>query len=419
MITKTVLANGVRVVSETMPGVHSVSVGIWVTTGSRHEHEDENGVAHFIEHMLFKGTQRHTAAEIARIIDSVGGVFNAFTAKEYTCFYIKVLHQHFDLVADVLGDIFFHSLFQSEEIDKERNVILQEINMIKDTPDDYIQDLFSQAYFGRHPLGYNILGECDTVQGFCRKNITGFYTREYLVPERIIIAAAGNIAHQQLLEKFGNRFADLAGSAAPCRPAPEPRRQVAVHYRGLEQVHVCLGTRGVSHLSPERYALYAANAILGGSMSSRLFQEIRENRGLAYSIYSFSASFYDTGVFGVYMAVDKQKLREALQVVLAAMAQLCEQPVDAGELHNAQEQLKGGMLLALESTDSRMSRLAKCEIYYREHIPVDEVIQGIDALTTGDIQTLARDLLQDQYCTYTLFGPVRKKDISEDMLVLR
>lgn len=418
MINKTVLDNGVRIVTETMPAVHSVSVGIWVTTGSRHERADENGVAHFIEHMLFKGTQRHSAGEIARIVDSVGGVFNAFTAKEYTCFYIKVLQQHFDLVVDVLSDIFFHSLFQPEEIEKERNVILQEISMIKDTPDDYVQDLFSQAYFGRHPLGYNILGDSTTVQGFSRKHITDFYDREYLVPERIIIAAAGNISHQQMLENFASRFAHLTGHAAPCSPAPVPRRHTAFHYRSLEQVHVCLGTLGVSHLNPDRYALYAANAILGGSMSSRLFQEIRENRGLAYSIYSFTASFYDTGVFGVYMGVDKQTLREALQIILATMAQLRDQCVDGAELRNAQEQLKGNMLLALESTDSRMSRLAKCEIYYQEYIPVDEVIRGIDALTAEDIQALTRSLLKDEYCIYTFFGPVRKKDISADMLVI-
>ncbi|MEI6127573.1 MAG: pitrilysin family protein, partial [Pseudomonadota bacterium] len=262
MVKSTVLSNGIRIVTETVPGVHSVSVGIWVKTGSRHESKEETGIAHFIEHMLFKGTEKYTARDIARLIDSVGGVFNAFTTKEYTCLYIKVLSQHVSLAIDILCDIFFCSLFHQDEIEKERNVIIQEINMVKDTPDDFVQELFNQAYFGDHPLGYNILGELDTVQRFGKKDIVDFFEREYLVSERIIITAAGNICHEDLLEGFGNHFEKIQRkSDAPAQELFVPRRNVSFHFRKLEQVHVCMGTEGHSHVAPERHALYVLNAI--------------------------------------------------------------------------------------------------------------------------------------------------------------
>lgn len=410
MIEKTTLPNGVRIVTEHLSGVHSVAVGIWIGTGSRHEREREHGLAHFIEHMLFKGTERYSAAAIARMVDSVGGVFNAFTAKEYTCLYIKVLHRHFDLVVDVLCDIFFHSLFHPDEIEKERNVILQEISMVRDTPDDYVQDLFGQAYFGRHPLGRAILGDRSRMEAFSRQQLVDFYKREYLVPERVVIAAAGNIEHQRMVDGFGSRFEKLAGSAAPCRPAPAPQCRTVFRYRRLEQVHVCLGIAGVSHAHPGRYALAAANAILGGSMSSRLFQEIRENRGLAYSVYSFTASFCDTGVLAVYAGVPLPALTETLTIVRDELLRLRDEPVTDEELRSAKEQLKGALLLGLESTDSRMSRLATCELHYREFIPVEEVIAGIDALTADDIAGLMRDRIGDCRCTCVLLGPVREGD---------
>ena len=418
-INKTVLGNGVRIVSERVTHVHSVSIGIWVRSGSRYERKAEAGIAHFIEHMLFKGTQKYTACEIARMIDSVGGVFNAFTSKEYTCFYVKVLSQHVDMAVDLLCDIFFRSLFHQDEIEKERNVIVQEINMVKDTPDDYIQDMFNHDFFSDHPLGYNILGELDTVQSFRRSDIKGFYRREYLVPERIVISVAGNIEHDALVERLAIKFeAVTKKKIIPAQSAFLPSRSITCNFRSLEQVHVCLGTLGCSHLDLERYTLYVLNAILGGSMSSRLFQEIRENRGLAYSVTSFTASFFDTGVFGVYMGVVKDTVQEALSIVFDEMRSLREKPVTDAELSAAKEQLKGNMLLAMESTDSRMSRLAKCEMYYDQYIPLSRILKDIDAVTQDDVRELARALFRDDQLTCTFLGPLKNKDLPRDLLLL-
>jgi predicted Zn-dependent peptidase len=419
MVEKTVLHNGVRIVTENVSGVHSVAVGIWVLTGSRHEQTHEHGIAHFVEHMLFKGTEKYTACDIAKRIDSVGGVFNAFTTKEYTCFYIKVLSQHLPLAIDLLCEIFFRSLFQQEEIEKERNVIMQEINMVKDTPDDYIQDIFYESYFSDHALGHNILGELETVKCFEKNDITGFFNREYLSPDRIIISAAGNISHQHVLEGFAACFDQLkACAAAHVHHKAVLERNISFHFRRLEQVHICLGTKGLSHLDPERYDLYVLSAILGGSMSSRLFQEIRENRGLAYSVYSFTTSFFDTGVFGVYMGLKREAVEEALHAVLKIIAQLRDEPVTAAELSNAQEQLKGNMLLALENTDSLMGRLAKCEMYYNAHIEIDEVIRSIDDVTHASVQELARRLFNNDYFTFTFLGPLKKKDLPGHLLTI-
>jgi predicted Zn-dependent peptidase len=419
IIHKTVLDNGVRIVSERVTHVHSVSIGIWIRSGSRYEHKAEAGIAHFIEHMLFKGTEKYTAGEIARMIDSVGGVFNAFTSKEYTCFYVKVLNQHIDLAVDLLSDIFFHSLFLKDDIEKERNVILQEINMVKDTPDDYIQDMFNHDFFCDHPLGFNILGELETVRSFRRSNITGFYRREYLVPERIVIAVAGNMEHDAVVDQLSAKFEDIKKKkAAAAQTVFSPSRTVTCNFRSLEQVHVCLGTLGCSHLDCERYALYVLNAILGGGMSSRLFQEIRENRGLAYSITSFTASFFDTGVFGVYMGVVKDTVQEALRIVFDEMRSLRENPVSQAELSAAKEQLKGNMLLAMESTDSRMSRLAKCELYYDQYIPLPRILKDIDAVTADDVRELARGLFRDDQLTCTFLGPMKNKDLPRDLLLL-
>jgi predicted Zn-dependent peptidase len=417
-IQKTILPSGVRIVSERVSHVHSVSIGVWIRSGSRYEQKAESGIAHFIEHMLFKGTATYSAVEIARMIDSVGGVFNAFTSKEYTCFYVKVLTQHLDLAVNLLGDVFFHSLFQTDEIEKERNVILQEINMVKDTPDDYIQDMFNHDFFRGHPLGYNILGELDTVQNFQRRDITGFYRREYLVPERIVIAAAGNLDHEALVDRLSVKFNTIKKKkAAPAQSSFAASRSVTCNYRKLEQVHVCLGTPGCSHFDQDRYGLYVLNTILGGSMSSRLFQEIRENRGLAYSVYSFTASFFDTGVFGVYMGVVKDTVEESLKIVFDEMRGLQEKPVGAAELSAAKEQLKGNMLLAMESTDSRMSRIAKCEMYYNEYVPLSRIIKDIDAVTADNVRELARTLFKDDQMTCTFLGPLKNKDIQKDLLL--
>jgi predicted Zn-dependent peptidase len=346
-------------------------------------------------------------------------VLNAFTAKEYTCFYVKVLSRHRDRAIELLCDIFFDSLFDPLEIEKERSVVLQEISMVKDTPDDYVQDLFNQAFFADHPLGYNILGEIETVQGFNRDTIISFFEREYLRPQHLIISAAGNVEHQDFVDKLQERFASIPDLRSANRPGRlSLRRRVDFHFRDLEQVHVCFGTRGLSHLDDNRYVLHALNTILGGSMSSRLFQEIRENRGLAYSVFSFMTSFLDTGMFGVSMAVLNETVRESLDIAHRELKALRDSPVEREELNHAQEQLKGNLLLALESSDSRMSRLAKCELYYDAYIPVEDILNGIDAVTPDQVQALACELFRDDLFTYTFLGPIDPDDLPATELTL-
>ncbi len=417
MTKKTRLDNGVRIITEHMPEVHSVSIGIWVKAGSRNEHDDENGIAHFLEHMLFKGTDKRDAAEIACIIDSVGGFMNAFTTKEYTCFYVKVLKHHAYLALELLSDIFFNSQFSQEEIAKERNVIIQEIHMVKDTPDDYVQDLFNQSFFADHPLGTTILGEIETVQRFARPDMVRFFSREYLVPGKVMIVAAGNIDHDEFSGRVGELFSGMEQHVLQSHEHSfVPRRDVSCHFRELEQVHVCLGTPGLSQSHDKRHALFLMNTVLGGSMSSRLFQEIRENRGLAYSVFSYVTSYHDTGLFGIYLGVIEDTLGDSLDIVRQQLRRLRDERVPDTELINAKEQLKGNLLLALESTDSRMSRLAKCEMYFGEYVPVETVLGELDAVTPADIQTLANDMFRDDLCTYTFLGPVHENDLPPDLL---
>jgi predicted Zn-dependent peptidase len=419
MVHTKLLPNGIKVVTEQIDHVHSVCIGIWVKTGSRFETKDQQGICHFIEHMMFKGTPRHSAIEIAQRIDSVGGLINAFTGKEYTCFYVKILKQHLSLAVDLLADIFLNSLFTPDDIEKERSVIMQEIHMIKDTPDDYIQDLFNESYFSNHPLGFPIQGEAETIQGLDRDALVDFFTGEYLQPQRIIIAAAGDLAHGQLLQELQGAFSGLVPArdqnAGDCFA---PQQRAVFHHRRLEQVHVCMGTAGLSQLDPKRYALYVLNALFGGSMSSRLFQEIREQQGLAYSVYSFATSYADTGLFGIYMGVKKELTRQAITIVLREIERLKKEKIGAEELASAKEQLKGNLLLSTESTDNRMSRLAKSEIYYNCFVPLEDVVAEIDAVTSEAVQELACAMFNQRVINYTFLGPLREKDLPEKFLFI-
>jgi len=418
MVHTTLLPNGIKVVTEQIEHVHSVSIGIWVKTGSRFETREQQGISHFIEHMLFKGTPRHTAVDIARRIDSVGGFINAFTGKEYTCFYVKILKQHLPLAIDLLTDIFFNSLFSPDDVEKERSVIMQEIHMIKDTPDDYIQDLFNESYFSDHPLGYPIQGDAATIASLDRERLVSFFNSEYLQPQRIIIAAAGDLTHEQVLKELQGTFNGIVpAQEQPAGDSFAPQQRAVFHYRKLEQVHVCMGTTGLSQLDPLRYALYVLNTLFGGSMSSRLFQEIREQQGLAYSVYSFVSSYADTGVFGIYMGVKKELAQQAIAIVLRETEKLKREKISAAELSSAKEQLKGNLLLSTESTDNRMSRLAKSEIYYNSYIPLEDVIAEIDAVTSDAVQELARALFNHKFVNYTFLGPLRAKDLPKKFLL--
>jgi predicted Zn-dependent peptidase len=416
MITKTALENGIQVITEEIPSVHSVSVGIWIPAGSRDENWEENGISHFIEHMLFKGTKRRSARQIAKEIDSVGGVLNAFTSKEYSSFYAKVLAEHLPIALDLLFDLYLNSTFSSEEMEKERQVIVQEINMVEDTPDEYIHDLFNESFWPHHPLGFPILGRLETIEDLKRARLKDFFTENYLRIEPIFVAA-GRLKHEDLLKPVREALGRIRPRPKQThRRPPKAHPQILVKNKSLEQVHLVLGAKGFSATHPRRYAFSVLNTIFGGGMSSRLFQEIRENRGLAYSVYSFLSSFIDSGMIGVYVGTGENTLTSVLKIIRREMKKLAENSLKSGELRSAKEQMKGNLLLSLESTDSRMGRLAKSEIYFHRFVSPEEIIEGIERVSAEEVADLARQLFQTTSLSLTVLGPVTEKHIPRGLL---
>ncbi|HTF92953.1 MAG TPA: pitrilysin family protein, partial [Verrucomicrobiae bacterium] len=356
MFVKTVLDNGIRVVSHEMPEHRSVSLGIWVENGSRHESAAQNGISHFIEHLLFKGTERRSAAQIAEEMDAVGGVLNAFTSKEHTCYYAKVLDENLPLAVDLLTDIFLHSNFDAEEIERERSVILQEISQAEDTPDDFVHDLFSLDFFKDHPIARPICGREETVGSFQRADFLDFFKVRYK-PRRVIVAAAGNFRHDALARQMGELLGGVTDGANGAElPALDGERVpvmgsgVYPHNKALEQAHLCLGVAGIPQAHPKRYIAYVLNTLLGGGMSSRLFQEIREKRGKAYSVYSFSSSYKDAGYFGVYAGTSVESSAEVVELILQELKKMAAGEIREEELKRTRGQLVGSMMLGLEST---------------------------------------------------------------------
>jgi predicted Zn-dependent peptidase len=410
MFAKTVLDNGIRVVSHEMPGHRSVSLGIWVENGSRHESEVENGISHFIEHLLFKGTERRSAAQIAEEMDAVGGVLNAFTSKEHTCYYAKVLDENLPLAIDLLTDIFLHSSFEAEEIERERSVILQEISQSEDTPDDYVHDLFNLDFFKNHPIGRPICGKEETVSAFRREDIVDFFKSRYQ-PRRVVVSAAGNIRHSGLIEEMAARLGGVAkgsdaghGVVLNGENPPDMAKGVYPHAKSLEQVHLCLGMAGIHQTHPKRYVAYVLNTLLGGGMSSRLFQEIREKRGKAYSVYSFSSSYKDIGYMGVYAGTSLEDTEEVVELIVKELKKISDGEVSAEELSRTQGQLVGSMILGLESTDSWMSHIARNEIYFGKTVTTEEICQRIRAVTSDDVIELAGALFRTDGMALTLLG---------------
>ncbi len=380
---KTTLANGVRLVSQTMPHTRSVSMGVWVNAGARDETDAENGLSHFIEHMIFKGTRQRSAYQIAKEFDAVGGHTNAFTTMEHTCYHAKVLDRQVATMVDILSDIFLNSIFDPSEVERERPVILQEIGMVEDSPDEYIHYLAGHNFWGDAPLGRSILGTRDNISNFNAEAIRQFFHRLYQ-PERIVIAAAGHIEHDRLLDLVGPTFASVQpGNGFPERMPPQGRSLVDIRPRDLEQVHICLAAPGLAVVDPRRYGFSLLNTILGGNMSSRLFQEVREKRGLAYAVYSFISAHVDTGMFGVYLAVGPEQALEAVGLVAQELRKLTRTPVDAAELQGAIEYTKGSLLLASESADNQMVRIAQNEIHFQADIPLETVIQQIESVRPG------------------------------------
>jgi len=408
VVNKTRLPNGIRIVSKHMPHVRSVSMGVWVDVGARDESDEQSGLSHFIEHMIFKGTARRSAYEIAKAFDAVGGHTNAFTSTENTCYHARVMDAHLETMVDILSDIFLNSVFAPEEVERERPVIFQEIGMVEDSPEEFVHVLAGGDFWGDHPLGRSILGTREHVMGFSAETIKDYFQRLYH-PERIVISAAGNVDHDHFTDLVGPTFATIHnGHPLPTRTTPDIHPKTSCQARTLEQVHICLSTQGLSVTDPRRFAFSLLSTILGGNMSSRLFQEIRERRGLAYSVYSFMMSYVDTGMFGVYTAVNAEQIQRTIDLILQEIRKLGRTPVSADELQDAKEYTKGNLLLAAESVDNQMVRLAQNELNFGEYIPVDKVVQNIEAVSTDDIQAAGAQLFQSDQSALTLLGPVDK-----------
>ena len=418
MHRKTVLENGVRIVSERLPHLRSVSLGIWVNTGSRDEAPLENGVSHFIEHMSFKGTRNRSAFQIAKDLDAIGGLSNAFTGKETTCFYGRVLDRHFPLLADILSDIFVHPTFQPEDMEREREVIFQEINMVEDTPDDYLHMLFQSLFWPDHPIGRPVLGSAETVARMDREMIRE-YIRKFYVPERVLVVAAGNVDHEQMVEYFRPVFeADSDFSEDnPQRSLPLTSGGVLVRQKALEQVHLCLGSEAPSQVDESRFACALMNTILGGNMSSRLFQEIRENQGLAYSVYSFFSPYADAGLFGVYAATDVRNMNSVLKITQNEIRKLGRGQLTKDDLAAAKENAIGGMYLAAESADSQMMRAAKNEFIFGRKVDYEEVVASIERVSVDHVVDMVNRVFGVDQVAFTALGPVNDEDVDRDCLV--
>jgi predicted Zn-dependent peptidase len=408
MYRKSLLPNGIRVVSETIPYVKSVTLGVWIGTGSRFEQGHNHGISHFIEHMVFKGTGNRSAKEIAETVDGVGGEINAFTTKEHTCYYIKVLDTHLELALDILSDMLQSSTFSEEDINREREVVLEEICMYEDTPDELVHDLHHNTIWAGHALGHNILGAIPTVENF-NKNIITEYYKDFYTPDNIVIAAAGNVTHEKLEELTEYYFGSMIGRKKEISSAaPNLISSHTIQSKAIEQVHICLGTNSVPQASPDIYTTHIINNILGGGISSRLFQSIREEKGLAYSIYSYQTNYSDAGLLTIYAGTRPSNAPEVIELILENIAALKSSGINAGELTKTKEQLKGNLLLGLESSSSRMSRVGKLELTLGKFITLDEVIAKIDKVSLEDLQSKIQELFHTQALSFTILGPVNE-----------
>ena len=417
-IVRDVLPNGLRILTEQMPHVRSVSIGVWLARGSRHEPEAQSGIAHFVEHMLFKGTGTRTAEDIAQTIDSIGGQMDAFTAKEYASYYIKVLDEHLPLAVDVLSDIVMHPAFSGDDIEREKKVVLEEIKMVEDTPDDLVHELFTENFWHNHPLGRPILGSKETVESLNAEGLRRYFSRAYSAPN-LIIAAVGNVTHEQVRDLIVRAFDGLPTESEPISDTP-PRvvPRIIIRNKELEQSHVCLGTSGYCQDHEDRYSSYVLNTVLGGSMSSRLFQNVREKRGLAYAVFSGLSAYRDAGSMTIYAGCANDAVSELIDVVIVELRRLKDEPLPEAELQRAKDHLKGSLMLNLESTSSRMSHLARQEIYFDRQFGLDETLEGVSRVTQADVQRVARDLFADGALAATVLGAVNGLKIPPERLSL-
>lgn len=410
-IQKTILDNGLTIITEQMSHVRSATVGIWVRTGSRHEDAPLNGISHFIEHTLFKGTRRRTSREIAIESDAIGGNVDAFTSREVAAYYVKVLDQHLPRAFDLLADLVTSPLFTSDELDRERNVVLEEIKMVEDTPDDLVHEVFLANFWPDHPLGRSILGTPDTLATFDHDRVAKFFADIY-TPRNLVIAGAGNLDHNQFVDMVTNYFGKLRDLPVDLNTsAPSTARPRILIDKDLEQVHLMLGTRCPSMLSADRYVVHVLNTILGGGMSSRLFQTIREENGLAYAVFSGVNTYTDAGYLSMYAATSPDQFADVIRLGLHEFSRVKNEPVPEAELERAKDQLKVSVMLSLESTSARMSNLARQEIFYRRQFTLDEILERIESVTTEDVQRMANEIFDGSDLAVTAIGQLDGFDI--------
>jgi predicted Zn-dependent peptidase len=417
-ITRDVLDNGLRILTEPMPQVRSISIGVWLTRGSRHETAERSGIAHFVEHMLFKGTATRTAEDIAQAIDSIGGQLDAFTAKEYASYYIKVLDEHLPLALDILSDIVLNPSFSDEDIEREKNVVLEEIKMVEDTPDDLVHEIFTQGFWENHPLGRPILGTPETVSALNADLLRDYFVHSY-APSNLIVSAVGNLEHDRVRDLVQQKFGTLkAGGRTGGEEAPTVVPKILIRNKELEQSHVCLGVGSYPQNHEDRYASYVLNTMLGGSMSSRLFQNVREKRGLAYAVFSGLSAYRDAGSFTIYAGCANSAVGQVVDLCVEELRAVKQAPAPDTELKRAKDHLKGSLMLSLENTSSRMSHIARQEIYFDRQFGLDETLDGIEHVTVPEVQRVATDLFTNGTLSATVLGNVAGLEISRERLDL-
>lgn len=416
MYQKTLLPNGVRIITEEIEHVRSAAFGIWVGAGSRDEREGYEGISHFIEHMFFKGTEHRSARVLAESLEAVGGQLNAFTTKEYTCYYAKILDEDLDLAIDVLSDMFFCSLFDEKEIEKEKNVVIEEIKMYEDSPDELIHDVFSEHVWNDHPLGKPILGTEESIRSLSREKIMLFLTEHY-APDNLVIAVAGKIKHEEVVKKLSSQFGTFQRG---CRRVLEgtPTGQKVERYqpKETEQMHIILGVPGLGQDDEDIYAMHIFNNILGGGLSSRLFQEIREQRGLAYSVYSYHSTYVDTGLFAVYAGTSPKNTTEVIECILKELNDIRQKGISSDELERTKAQIKGSLYLGLEAVSSRMSRLGKTELTYNRVLSPEEVVGKLEKVTLEDVLRVIGRLWQKDKISIMTLGPAGHEVVLSDLL---
>ena len=418
MIVRDVLENRLRLLTEMMGHVRSVSIGVWLTRGSRHEADEQSGIAHFVEHMLFKGTSTRTAEDIAQAIDSIGGQLDAFTAKEYASYYIKVLDEHLPLALEILSDIVLNPAFAPADVEREKKVVLEEIKMVEDTPDDLVHELFTQGMWEGHPLGRPILGTPASVSELDRPTLARYFGQTY-VASNFVVVAAGHLEHDRVRELLDNSLNSLPRTGPEAMlVTPVTAAAVQVRHKELEQSHVCFGTAALPQHHPDRHAAYVLNTVLGGSMSSRLFQNVREKRGLAYAVFSGLSAYQDAGALSIYAGCANEAVAELIDVVVAEIRQVKAEGLDQTELRRAKDHLKGSLMLSLESTSSRMSHLARQEMYGDETDTLDEMLAAIERVSESDVERLAHRFFSDDALAVTVLGNVDGLQVHREQLRL-